>query len=241
MAESKCDIQIRVEEVKDYRSVEELTREAFWNLHVQGADEHFLLHNLRQSDCFIPALSLVAVIGDTVVGHISYSNCEIIGDDGSRTEAVTFGPVSVLLQYQGKGVGSTLIRHSIQAASDLGHKAIIILGYPCLYKRFGFKNSHEYKISYSNGNFMKSLQVLELVKGGLEGVHGRFAENPVFDIDNTSAEFAAYDATFPSAEKYVTVSQGVFQEIIKLKYNDPDPVDCEVRCHCRDRIATQQP
>lgn len=229
-------VVVRVEEEADFRATEELTRESFWNLHVEGADEHFLLSKLRQSQCFIPPLSLVATIDNEIVAHISYSRSEVCSENGSKTGTITFGPVSVSPKHQGRGVGALLIRKSLARAAELGYQAVIILGYPCYYNRFGFKNCFEFNISYSDGTFPKALMALELVVGSLQGVRGRFCENPVFQIDCGSAEFAEYDSTFPVAEKYATVSQRVFSEMVRLKHQDPEPADLVQRCHCRDRL-----
>lgn len=51
---------IRLEKPEDYRTVEELTREAFWNVYVPGCTEHFMIHNLRNHKEFIKELDLVA-------------------------------------------------------------------------------------------------------------------------------------------------------------------------------------
>ena len=234
------DITFRSEVVEDFRCIEELTREAFWNLYAPGANEHFLVHKLRDTDCYIKDLSLVAIVDCKIVGHIMYSIAHVLGKEGYEHEMLTFGPVSVSPAYHGKGIGSKLIRYSLQRATELNYKGVIILGYPCLYQRFGFKNGYDFNISYGDGKFLKSLMVLELTKGGMDGVEGVFAESEAFNIDDSSEEFIAYENTFPQMEKYTTVSQGVFQEMLGVLYNEPDPHELSRRCVCRERIDSDQ-
>ena len=84
------EIQIKNETEKDYREVEELTREAFWNLYVPGADEHFIVHNLRKSKNFIKHLDLVAVHQDKIVGSIIYTLSYIEDEFNQKHEVITF-------------------------------------------------------------------------------------------------------------------------------------------------------
>ncbi|MCP1225478.1 GNAT family N-acetyltransferase [Sebaldella sp. S0638] len=131
------DINIRNEIEKDYREVEELTREAFWNLYVPGANEHFIVHNLRESKSFIKELDFVAIHEDKIVGNIIYTLSYIEDESNKKHEVITFGPVSILPEFQNRGIGRKLIEHSINKAKDLSYKAIIIYGYPDYYSKYG--------------------------------------------------------------------------------------------------------
>jgi predicted N-acetyltransferase YhbS len=71
-------IELRLEEEKDYRQVEELTREAFWNVHDLGCDEHLLIHNLRKAKEFIRELDFLAIFNNKIVGNIVYTKSRII-------------------------------------------------------------------------------------------------------------------------------------------------------------------
>ena len=84
-------LEIRREAEEDFRAVEEVTREAFWNLHVPGCDEHYLVHSLREHKDFLPELDFVAVHGAEIVGSILYSRSRV-----EDVMTITFGPVSVL-------------------------------------------------------------------------------------------------------------------------------------------------
>jgi len=203
------EIELRLEEEKDYRIVEELTREAFWNLHFPGADEHFLIHNLRKTKEFIKDLDFVAIYNGKIVGNIVYVESKVI-DCEKEHVVLTFGPVSVLPEYQNKGIGAKLINHTIQLARQMGYKAILIYGFPDYYKRFGFKASKEYNITDKDGKFPAALMVLDLYPNALDGIHGVFDEGQVYQID--ADEAAEFDKGFHKKEKLKTESQNRFIE-----------------------------
>ena len=236
-------VDIRQETVADFKAVEAMTRASFWNLFQPGSDEHFLIHKLRQSTTFIPELTLVATIPITldlgsaaeeeVVGQITYTRSSVLDEKGTIHETVTFGPIAVSPSHQKLGIGGKLIARSVEIATSMGFAAIIIYGHPFYYSKFGFANGQTFGITSPNGSFPKALQVLELYPGALHNVRGVFHESPDFDID--PAELSAYDESFPPQEKFVTVSQHLFREMVKLKYDDPDPIDAIARSRCLDR------
>ena len=224
---------MRVELEGDQRIVEELTREAFWNLYVPGADEHFLIHNLRQQPEFVPELSLVAEIDGKIVGYIGYS-LSTIENANAVFQVLTFGPVSVLPSVQGKGVGSELIKTSISKARSLGYKAIVIQGYPSYYRRFGFQNCSKFGICEEDGAFPKALQVLELEVGALDGIRGKHVVSSVFETDQ--AALSVFDESFPKKDKFRTPSQKAFEIMSSLRHDDPEPDDIGMMSICRDRL-----
>jgi len=204
------EIALRLENEKDFRIVEELTREAFWNIHVPGADEHLLIHNLRQTKEFIQNLDFVAIADQKIVGNIVYVKAKII--DGEKEYTVlTFGPVSVLPEYQNKGIGAKLINHTIQLSKEMGYKAIIIYGDPEYYKRFGFKVSKEYNITNMEGKYPAALLVLELFTNALNGINGKFNEGKIYEIDDKELE--EFEKRFAEKEKQKTKTQERFNEL----------------------------
>jgi predicted N-acetyltransferase YhbS len=207
-------ILIRPEQAADYRTVENLTREAFWNVNVPGCDEHFLVHRLRDHEDFIPELDFVAVIGEKLVGNIMYSKAKIVDADGCEHPVLTFGPVSVLPEHQKQGIGSALIAHSRRAALALGYESILIYGDPEYYCRFGFRPAEAFCISNAEGRFHPALQALELKAGTLAGIRGRFCESPVYHL--YADEAATFDLDFPPKEKFVTESQRTFARLAGL-------------------------
>ena len=207
---------IRNEREKDYRNVEQLIRESFWNLYVPGCNEHFVMHNLRDSNDFIPELDFVAEKEGQIVGQIVYSRGIIECKQGEAKEVISFGPVSVLPAFQKEGIGSALINHTINLAKDMGYPAICIYGDPRYYSRFGFRCAEKYDIKTSDDKFAVALQVLELKKGALNNVPGKFIESTAFAVDEN--QFAQYDATFPFKEKTENDSQREFKLLASLRY-----------------------
>lgn len=209
-------ITLRRERLEDYRVVEELTREAFWNHYVPGCSEHYLLHVIRNSDCFIGELDLVAETEGRIVGSIVYTKAAVIGDDGVSREVVTFGPISVLPAYQGKGIGGTLIETTKVMAAELGFQAILIYGDPAYYSRFGFVPAESFGIGTGDDQYAAALQAFELAPGVLSGMPGRFVEDEIFDIDPEAAE--KFDKGFPPKEHRDGLpSQVRFQEVVKMR------------------------
>lgn len=213
---SDINLTIRNEQEEDYRIVEQLVREAFWNLYVPGCNEHFVLHNLSKSKDFIPELDFVDERAGQIVGQIAYSRGIIKGKGSADKEVITFGPVSVLPTFQKQGIGSALITHTINLARDMGYLAICIYGDPRYYSRFGFRCAEKYEIKTAEDKFAVSLQALELRQGALNEVPGRFIESAAFAVDETG--FAQYDATFPFKEKKETDSQREFRLLASLRY-----------------------
>jgi putative acetyltransferase len=210
------DLMIRKESKEDYRTVEELTREAFWNVHFPGCNEHYCVLRMRGSPDFIPELDLVAELNGRIVGNILYTHAKIINNAGKTQKVICFGPISVLPSYQSQGVGSALIEYSLEKAQSLGYTAVCIYGDPRYYCRFGFRCAEKYDISNSEGKFAVALMTLELRPGALRGVSGRFVESDVFSVDEDA--FQKYESTFPHKEKAVTESQAVFKVLASLVY-----------------------
>jgi len=201
---------LRLEEEKDFSIVENLTREAFWNVHCPGADEHLLVHNLRKTGVFIKDLDFVAVNNGKITGNIMYAESTIKNNDSEYT-VLTFGPVSVLPEYQNKGIGGKLINHTIKISKEMGYKAIIIYGDPEYYKRFGFKESKEYNITNRDKKFPAALLVLELYPNALNEIEGVFDEGKAYEIDKNEAE--EFDKKFTTKEKGYSKSQERFKEL----------------------------
>jgi len=202
------NVILRLEEEKDYNAVEQVTREAFWNVYKPGCDEHLLIHTMRKTKEFIKDLDYVVIFNDEIMGNIVYARTKIIGIH-TEYDVITFGPVSVLPLYQKKGIGKKLIEHTIAKSREMGFIAIIIYGNPEYYKKFGFKNSREYTITDMEGNYSDALLALELYPGSLENINGKFSEGAVYKIDKH--ELALFDRNFPYKEKLVLDTQ-IFKE-----------------------------
>jgi len=204
------DIELRLEEEKDYFIVENITREAFWNLHIPGCDEHLLIHNLRKTNEFIKELDFVAINNYKIIGNIVYVKAKIINNDMEYT-VLTFGPISVLPEYQNNRIGNKLINHTIKLSKEMGYKGIIIYGDPEYYKRFGFKESKQYKITNKEKKYPAALLVLELYPNALNGIEGIFDEGKAYEVDTNEIE--EFDKKFIKKEKGYSKTQDRFNEI----------------------------
>lgn len=129
---------IRKEKNTDFESITTVTIEAFKNHPISRQTEHFIINALRSADAL--AISLVAEMDRQLVGHIAFSPITI--SDGT-TEWYGLGPVSVLLEYQRKGIGKTLINKGLSLLKDMGAHGCALVGPPEYYIKFGFKNYPE--------------------------------------------------------------------------------------------------
>jgi predicted N-acetyltransferase YhbS len=202
------NITVRNETEHDYREVENLTREAFWNLYIQGCDEHFLVNKMRSHSDFIKELAFVAIVDGKIAGNIMYTKSGVIDDSGRRIDTITFGPVSVLPEFQRKGIGSALINHSGKIAHEMGHKVIIILGHPYNYIKHGFKVSKDLNISDPQGRYPYGQMVLELEKGALNGFSWKFYHSDVYNIEQDEVD--DFDRQFELKNKEYRYTQYEF-------------------------------
>lgn len=190
-------MNIRPEEPRDYRETEELTREAFWGFSSESCDEHFLAHKLRSAKAFIPQLDFVAEINGELAGNIMYSRARVVNGEKEHS-VITFGPLSVLPKYQSLGVGSALMKHSLQVAKELGFNGIVFHGHPDYYPRFGFQNAKVFGITNSNGDNYDALMAMELQNGSFDSIKGKFFEDPLFECDKDEA--MEFDKLFPKKD-----------------------------------------
>jgi len=207
---------LRNETSADYKVVENITREAFWNHHGPGCDEHYLMHRIRTSPAFISTLDFVAELEGEVVGNIVYTKSKIIDDQGASHEVITFGPISVLPSFQGRGIGGALIEHTKRLAREMGYKAILIYGDPEYYQKFGFVTAEHYDIRTPDDFYAYPLQACALYSGAMDGLAGRFYEDDVFNIDEGDAK--AFDLTFtPKALEEGLPSQLRFRALVQMR------------------------
>jgi len=202
------EILVRNELEEDYQGVEELTREAFWNLYFPGCVEHYLVHTMRDHMDFIRELDFVAVMDGKIVGNIMYTIASLVNEENETLSIASFGPLSVLPEFQRKGIGSRLVQHSLLAARDLSFKVVAIYGDPHNYCKHGFKNGKDLNISDGNGDYPYGLLALELAGDVLSGNHWRFRTSPVFVCDESDAE--DFEKRFPAKAKGYQYSQAIF-------------------------------
>lgn len=201
-------ITIRNETQADYKQVEDMTRKAFWNLYVPGCMEHYLVHIMRDHQDFLPELDLVMELDQQIIGNMMYTKAKLIDEDGNEKSILTFGPISILPEYQRKGYGKKLMEYSFEKASALGYDAIVIFGNPANYVSRGFKSCKKYNICLEDGTFPAAMLVKELRPGALDGRKWVYHQSPVFDIDEKEAQ--RYDEGLEQLEKKYQPSQEEF-------------------------------
>ena len=113
-------MKIRLERPEDYRAVESLTREAFWNVYRPGCTEHYVLHCYRNNPDFIPELDFVMEEEGRLIGHVMFSKAELVQPDGTRKPSWTFGPICIHPDYKRKGYGLKLLSYALDRAREMG-------------------------------------------------------------------------------------------------------------------------
>ncbi len=159
---SQARMRIRPETEADRTAIDRVNRQAF------GRDEEAsLVRRLRDEGLVV--VSLVAEQDGAVVGHLMLSWLPT-RVEGHLLRVVALAPVAVLPERQRQGIGSRLVEASIEAARALNVEAIIVLGHPRFYPRFGFSAAAAQGLSapFSGEAFM----ALELVPGTLAGKAG---------------------------------------------------------------------
>ena len=205
------DIIIRSETEKDYRAVEELTREAFWNVYKPGADEHYYIHQMRNHPDFIPELAFVLESQGKIIGNIMYTKAWLEDENSFRKEIVSFGPLCVAPEYQRQKLGKLLIEHSFDAARRIGYDVNINFGNPGNYVSCGFVSCKKKNVSFAvDGNFPTALLVCELVPNALDGRKWMYIPSTAADCCEDTAAVEDFDKTFPPKEKLWRPSQEEF-------------------------------
>lgn len=193
---------LRLETEKDYREVENLTREAFWNKYRPGCMEHYILHRYRTNPDFVRELDYLIEENSKIVAHIMYSRAVIEADNGQIVQILIFGPVSVLPEMQNKGYGSAIIRYTLNKAAELGYGAVAITGNPGYYHRFGFLSGSSVGIYYAGiprEEEAPFFMVKELRNGFLNGITGTYHDPKGYETNEDKVE--AFDSSFPPKEK----------------------------------------
>jgi predicted N-acetyltransferase YhbS len=158
-----------------------------------------MIHNFRKSKAWVEQLDIVALINDMIVGHIISTKAAVIDDGNTAHEVLHVGPFSVDAALQNKGIGTQLLEYSIKEAKRLGFKGMILFGNPDYYKRFGFKNAKEFKITTKEGMNFDPFMTLELQKDGLAGVNGKFYLDESAEINEQDLHI--FEEQFPAKEK----------------------------------------
>lgn len=158
---------IRQEKESDKNKVYDVIKSAFENEEVSDHDEHNLVNRLRNSDNFVPELSIVAEHDGDIVGHILFTEIKV-GND----VLLALAPVSVSPSMQGKKIGTKLIEEGHKIAKEKGYRGCVVLGHDKYYPKFGYQVSSKFNIKAPFEVPDKNFMVIELLEGGLQGSSG---------------------------------------------------------------------
>ncbi len=218
---NSMELTLRLERPSDHRETENVTREAFWSHYTPGCMEHYLLNRMRDYPDFVPGLDVVALLGDKIVGNIIYAKAHVQTADGNRHEVLSLGPISVLPEYQHRGIGKRLIEYTKRRAGELGYRAILLYGDPDYYGRRGFRPAEELGIRTADNMYAAALQVCELYENALSGMEGRYFEGAIYEIDEAAA--LEFDKGFPPKERISgTSTQKRFEELSGMRREAED-------------------
>ena len=193
---------IRREREEEYREVENLVRESFWNVYRPGCLEHYVLHQLRKDPDFVPELDFVMEQDGALIGQNMFMSAVIHGDDGRDIPIMTMGPICITPELKGKGYGKILLDYSLEKAAVLGCSALCFEGNIDFYGKSGFKCASEYGIRYHGlpeGEDASFFLCKELIPGYLDGVTGEYATPAGYFVDEAEAE--EFDKQFLPKEK----------------------------------------
>lgn len=202
------DIIIRCETKEEYRDVENLVREAFWNVYRPGCLEHYVLNQLRDDPAFVPELDFVMTKDGLPIGQNIFMRTTIQTDDGGELPIMTMGPICITPELKRKGYGKILLDYSLEKAKELGCGAVCFEGNIDFYGKSGFTYASEYGIRYHGlpeGEDASFFLCKELIPGYLNGVTGEYATPAGYFVDEAAAE--EFDRAFPPKEKKVLPGQ----------------------------------
>lgn len=198
----KNDVIIRLENKEDYREVENLVRESFWNVYRPGCSEHYVIHVLRDDPAFVKELDFVMEKDGRLIGQNMFMKTVINADDGREIKVLTMGPIGITPELKRKGFGKILLDYSLEKAAELGFGAVLFEGNIGFYGKSGFDYSSKFGIRYhdlpedADSTFFLCK---ELAPGYLDGVTGVYQTPQGYYVEDADVE--EFDKGFPYKEK----------------------------------------
>ncbi len=196
------DYIIRLEEKKDYAEVENLVREAFWNVYRPGCSEHYVIHTLRNDPAFVRELDFVMEQNGKIIGQNMFMKTVIESDNGGAVDVLTMGPICITPELKRRGYGKALLDYSLERAAELGFGAVLFEGNIAFYGKSGFDYAGNFGIRYhdlpedADATFFLCK---ELITGYLSDVTGVYQTPQGYYADD--AEVEEFDKAFPPKEK----------------------------------------
>ena len=199
---NKNDYIIRLERKEEYREVENLIREAFWNVYRPGCLEHYVINRLRDDADFVKELDFVMEKDGRIIGQNMFMHAVIKADDGKDIPIMTMGPICITPELKRQGYGKKLLDYSLKKAASLGCGAVCFEGNIGFYGKSGFSYASNYGIRYHGLNEDDDASFFlckELIPGYLDGVKGEYKTPECYFVDESEAE--EFDKLFPYKEK----------------------------------------
>ena len=199
---NKNDYIIRLERKEDHAKVENLVREAFWNVYRPGCLEHYVLHQMRDAEDFVPELNFVLEKDDEIIGQNVFVKAKITADDGREIPIMTMGPICIAPEYKRQGYGKILLDYSLEKAVEFGAGALCFEGNIDFYGKSGFTFASEFGIRYHGlpeGEDASFFLCKELIPGYLDGITGEYATPQIYFVDEAEAD--VFDQRFPDKKK----------------------------------------
>ncbi len=196
------DYTIRLEKEEDYRAVENLVRESFWNVYRPGCSEHYVIHVLRDDSDFIKELDFVMEQEGKLIGQNMFMKTIIEADDGRIIPVLTMGPIGITPELKRKGYGKAILDYSLEKATEMGFGAVLFEGNIDFYGKSGFTFAREFGIRYhdlpadADDSFFLCK---ELIPGYLNDVTGIYQTPQGYYVDDADVE--EFDKEFPPKEK----------------------------------------
>ncbi len=200
---NKNDCTIRLEKREDHRAVENLVREAFWDVYRPGCSEHYVIHVLRDDPAFVKELDFVMEQDGKLIGQNMFMKTIIEADDGRKIPVLTMGPIGIIPELKRKGYGKAILDYSLEKASEMGFGAVLFEGNIGFYGRSGFGYAREFGIRYhdlpedADSSFFLCK---ELIPGYLDGITGVYQTPPGYYVKDEDVE--VFDRGFPPKEKH---------------------------------------
>ena len=197
----KTDYTIRLEEKKDYREVENLVRESFWNVYRPGCSEHYVIHVLRDDPAFVPELDFVMEKDGKIIGQNMFMKT-IIEDGDNSVDVLTMGHICITPELKRKGYGKALLDYSLDKAISMGFGAVLFEGNIDFYSKCGFTFAREFGIRYHDlpeGEDDSFFLCKELIPGYLDDVTGVYQTPKGYYVKDEDVE--EFDKGFQPKEK----------------------------------------
>ena len=191
---------IRVEEERDYSTVEDFVREAFWNVYRPGCTEHYVLHHLRSNPDFIPELAFVMEADGKIIGQNVFVKAQITKNEVTAFPILTMGPICIANEYKRKGYGKILLDYSLEKAKALGYGAVCFEGNIDFYGKSGFDVASKFGIKYHGLPEEMAADFFlckELKPGYLDGITGVYATPAAYFVAEENPEdFEKFEGEF---------------------------------------------